>query len=128
MSFRPQSSQPSMLVSYLQAGLLRGCRGCRQTSCCWKSTPAFRMWTTGVLKILVGEAEHLHAPPCTSMHLLLCPGCRQEAGYHPALGKAQRQQLYATRKCTTSTRYPIQRSPSCCILGGQEMFLRCPWI
>lgn len=66
MSFRPQSSQPSMLVSCLQAGLLRGCRGCRQTSCCWKSAPAFRMWTTGVLKILVGEAEHLHAPPCTS--------------------------------------------------------------
>lgn len=34
---------------------------------------------------------HLQAPPSTSIHLPLCPGCRQEARYHPALGKAQRQ-------------------------------------
>lgn len=80
MSFRPQPSQHSTLVSYPQAGLLRGCRGCRQTSCCsQESTPAFTMWTTEVLKILAGEAEHLHTPPCTSMHLH-APLSRLQAG------------------------------------------------
>lgn len=67
VSSRPQPCQHSVLVSYLQAGLLRGCRACMQTSCCsCDFNLAFRMWTTEVLKILVGEAKHLHAPPCTS--------------------------------------------------------------
>lgn len=67
VSSRPQPCQHSVLMSHLQAGLLRGCM---QTSCCsCNFTLAFRMWTTEVLKILVGEAEHLQAPPCTSLHL-----------------------------------------------------------
>lgn len=87
MSSRPQPCEHSVLVSYLQAGLLRGCM---QTSCCsCYFTLAFRMWTTEVLKILVGEAEHLQAPPCTSMHLHAPPCTSMHLHPPPTLSRLQ---------------------------------------
>lgn len=109
MSFRPQSSQHSRWCPIRRLGCWEGVEVAgRPVAAPQESTPAFTMWTTEVLKILAGEAEHLHTPPCTSMHFH-APPCTsvQAAGRkHITIPHWERHKdSCTTRKCTTSTHY-----------------------